>query len=176
MEQAQTHEAPAPMSRWRQTLGLAAVVGGVFIATLGLRATAQGRIPYPQIQWGDWETYVPTDLWVLSLAIYGTLVLASLPLWGKLSDAYGRRPVWLIGLLLFMAGSAGIPTLGEPGHALRILAGFVQALGAGAIGIVGRALIGDMYPPSERAKWHGVLAAAIGLGAVWRNDDPAFAL
>ena len=91
-------------------------------------------------------------------------MLASLPLWGKLSDAYGRRPVWLIGLLLFMAGSAGIPTLGEPGHALRILAGFVQALGAGAIGIAGRALIGDMYPPSERAKWHGVLAAAIGLG------------
>ena len=164
MEQARTQEGPAPMSRWRQTLGLAAVVGGVFIATLGLRATAQGRIPYPGIQWGDWEAYVPTDLWVLSLAIYGTLVLASLPLWGKLSDAYGRRPVWLIGLLLFMAGSAGIPTLGEPGHALRILAGFVQALGAGAIGIVGRALIGDMYPPSERAKWHGVLAAAIGLG------------
>ena len=163
MEQAQTHEAPAPMSRWRQTLGLAAIIGGVFVATLDLRATAQGRIAIPQIQLEAWETFVPTDLWV-SFAIYATLVLASLPLWGKLSDVYGRRPVWLIGLLLFMAGSAGIPTLGEPGHALRILAGFVQALGAGAIGIVGRALIGDMYPPSERAKWHGVLAAAIGLG------------
>ena len=163
MEQARTQEGPALMSRWRQTLGLASVVGGVFVATVGLRATAQGRIPYPQIQLEAWETFVPTDLWV-SFAIYATLVLASLPLWGKLSDAYGRRPVWLIGLLLFMAGSAGIPTLGEPGHALRILAGFVQALGAGAIGIVGRALIGDMYPPSERAKWHGVLAAAIGLG------------
>ena len=163
MAQAQTVEVPAAPAGWRRALALAAVLGGAFIATLDLRATAQGRISISPLQMEAWGAVVPTEVWV-ALALHGTLVLACLPLWGKLSDVHGRRRVWLVGLLLFMAGSAGIPILGEPSDVPRLLANFVQALGAGALVVAGRALIGDMYPRSERAKWHGALAAAIGLG------------
>lgn len=144
-------------------LTLAAVAGGVFIATLDLQAKNQASAPFPILFLESWADVVPTDMWV-SQAVYAAVVVASLPFWGKLSDAYGRRGPWLAGMLLFMAGSAGIGTIEEVFPAQFPVSGFVQALGAGGIVVVGRALIGDLYPPSERAKRHGVLAAALGLG------------
>ncbi len=182
MEQAQTQEAPAPMGRWRRTLGLVAVVGGVFIAVLDIQARAQssfeipvlvfaidiqfksqGSFPIPTLILERWADWLPAGLWVPQV-VYASLLLVSLPVWGKLSDVYGRRGLWLAGVLLFMAGSAGSGIAEELFPAQFPLAGLAHALGAGAIGVLGAAFIGDLYQPSERAKWHGVLAAAVGLG------------
>ena len=85
MSHVLTDEASAPVGRWRRTLGLAAVVGGVFIATLDLQAKNQASSPFPVLLIESWADAVPTGGWV-SHAVYATIVIASLPLWGKLSD------------------------------------------------------------------------------------------
>ena len=151
------------MGRWRRTLGLAAVVGGVFIAVLAIQATSQGAFRIPILMLKSWGYHNPFGEWLWN-AVLASLVLVSLPLWGKLSDVYGRRRLWLVGLLLFMAGSVGLGTIDEQFPAQFHLAGLVQSLGTGAVAVLGPALIGDLYPPSERAKRHGLLATALGLG------------
>ena len=85
----------------------------------------------------------------------------TLPIYGKLSDMYGRRPFWIAGLALFMLGSA----LAGASQAMihLVLARAVQGLGAGALMALGAAVFGDLFPPSERGKWQGLLAAVFGL-------------
>lgn len=162
MSNSETLDHPTSANRWRRSLGLAAVVGGVFIAVLAIQAPSEGAFRMPillQKMWGGPHAFVQL-LWD---AVSVGLVLASLPLWGKLSDIYGRRRLWLVGLLLFIAGSIGLGTNNEAFQAQFHLAGLVTSLGTAAVVVLGPALIGDLYPPSERAKWHGVLAAAFGL-------------
>ncbi len=163
MNNSETLDYPVPVGRWRRILGLAAVVGGVFIAVLAIQAPSEGAFRIPillQKIWGGPHPFVQL-LWG---AVSVGLVLVSLLLWGKLSDVYGRRRLWLVGLLLFMVGSIGRGTINEIFPAQFHLAGLVTSLGTAAVVVLGPALIGDLYPPSERAKWHGVLAAAFGLG------------
>ena len=159
-------EPAAPLARRRRSLGLAAVVGGVFLAALDLHVRTSGWDVVPSIGVPDHLVdSAPAGRWV-GTAVYVALVLVSLPLWGKLSDLYGRRRLWLIGLALFMVGSASLAAGWEFIPAEFLLAIVVQPFGVGAICVLGPALIGDLYPPSERAKRHGVLAAAFGLALI----------
>ncbi len=97
--------------------------------------------------------------WVFTAYMLTSTV--TLPIYGKLSDMYGRRPFWIAGLALFMLGSA----LAGASQAMihLVLARAVQGLGAGALMALGAAIFGDLFPPSERGKWQGLLAAVFGL-------------
>ena len=97
--------------------------------------------------------------WVFTAYMLTSTV--TLPIYGKLSDMYGRRPFWIAGLALFMLGSA----LAGASQAMihLVLARAVQGLGAGALMALGAAVFGDLFPPSERGKWQGLLAAVFGL-------------
>ena len=162
MSDSQTIEAAIPVGRSRRRLGLVAVMLGVFVAALDLLAPQLGALgaaigtqaPGERLPAGAWVPIVGhTIVWI-----------ASLPLWGKLSDIHGRRRAWLAGLLLFMVGTVGALTSQELiQFTISRLAG---ALGVGAIFALGPALIGGMHPPAERAKWQGALAAALGLGLI----------
>ena len=89
--------------------------------------------------------------------------LASAPLWGRLSDRYGRRPVILAGLLIsavsyvVFESASGIWLLG--------VSRFVQGTGAGTVGVV-QAYISDSVPRRERAKALGWLTAAASAGVM----------
>ena len=97
--------------------------------------------------------------WVF--AAYMLTSTVTVPLYGKLSDIYGRRPFWLAGLALFMAGSAVAGVSQEMTQ--LIVARAVQGVGAGALMALAPALIGDIFPPAERGKWQGLLAAIFGV-------------
>ncbi len=93
--------------------------------------------------------------WVFTSYLLTQVV--TIPIYGKLSDLYGRKPILLIGVGLFILGS--------------ILCGFawsmlslvifrvLQGLGAGAIVPVGRTLIGDIFHGEERARMQGVVSS-----------------
>jgi MFS family permease len=85
------------------------------------------------------------------------------PLWGRLSDRYGRRPMILAGLLL----SAAAYTLFGLAHTLLLLflSRLVQGAGSGTVGVV-QAYVGDSIPPAERAKALGWVTAATSAGVV----------
>src|SRR6185436_11026507 len=98
----------------------------------------------------------------------------SVPLYGKLSDQYGRKPILIIGVVTFLIGSALCGLSGEfgdlpvLGNGMMQLVTFraLQGLGAGALMTVSFAVMADLYPPRERGKLFGVFGSMFGLATV----------
>jgi EmrB/QacA subfamily drug resistance transporter len=89
---------------------------------------------------------------------------ASMPIWGKLSDAYGRKRFFIVGMSVFLVGSA----LSGQSRTMDELIVFraVQGLGAGAMMPIVQAILGDIFPPAQRAKWAGVLMSVFGFATI----------
>jgi len=100
--------------------------------------------------------------WLFSIYLLSQAV--SVPLYGKLSDVIGRKPIMLIGIGLFLVGSllCGLAWSMPALIAFRAL----QGLGAGAIQPMGITIAGDIYTVAERAKTQGYLASVWGISSV----------
>ncbi|HEU5366945.1 MAG TPA: MDR family MFS transporter [Ktedonobacterales bacterium] len=99
--------------------------------------------------------------------VYTSYLLAStvgVPIYGKLSDVYGRRVFFMGGMVIFLLGSA-LSGTSQNMTQLIIYRG-IQGLGAGAIMPIAQAIIGDIFPPSERGKWQGLFIAVFGLATI----------
>jgi EmrB/QacA subfamily drug resistance transporter len=92
--------------------------------------------------------------WVSTAYILATSV--TVPLSGRLGDLFGRRPVYLAGLLAFLAGSAACGA--APSMTWLIAFRIVQGAGAGCLMASSIALSGDLFAPRERAKYQGYTA------------------
>ena len=88
---------------------------------------------------------------------------AMIPISGKMSDRFGRRPLMTIGLLLFLAGSVLAGLSGSMG--MLIACRCIQGFGGGIIIPVCTASVADLYPPEERGKMQGLLGASYGIGS-----------
>ncbi|WP_439677432.1 MDR family MFS transporter [Embleya sp. MST-111070] len=86
------------------------------------------------------------------------------PLYGKLSDLYGRRPFYLAAITIFVVGSAACTF----STSMYELAGFraLQGLGAGGLMSLAFAIIGDVVAPRERARYQGYFLAVFGTSSV----------
>jgi EmrB/QacA subfamily drug resistance transporter len=100
--------------------------------------------------------------WLFSIYLLAQAV--SVPIYGKLSDLFGRKPVIIFGIALFLLGSilCGIAWGMLPLIIFRI----VQGLGAGAIMPVTITMVGDLYSVRERAKVQGYVASVWGIASV----------
>ena len=97
--------------------------------------------------------------WVATSYMLASTV--TVPIFGKLSDMYGRRLFYIGGMVIFLIGSA-LCGMSQDLTQLIIFRG-VQGLGAGAMMPVAIAIIGDIFPPSERGKWQGLTMGVLGL-------------
>jgi EmrB/QacA subfamily drug resistance transporter len=88
----------------------------------------------------------------------------STPLYGKLSDIYGRKPFFLFAISIFVIGSA----LCGLSRSMYELAGFraIQGIGAGGLFSMALAIIGDIVPPRQRARYQGYFLAVFGISSV----------
>ncbi len=104
-----------------------------------------------------------TELYAWMITTYMLCETVMIPISGKMSDKYGRKPLFLIGLGLFVGGSilAGMSTSMEQLIAFRA----IQGLGGGILIPVATAAVADFYPPQKRGKMQGVLGAVFGLGS-----------
>jgi EmrB/QacA subfamily drug resistance transporter len=89
---------------------------------------------------------------------------ASTPLYGKLGDMYGRKPVFLAAILIFLVGSllSGLSqTMGQ-------LIGFraIQGIGAGGLMVGAQAIIADIVPPRERGRYMGLIGSVFAVASV----------
>ena len=115
--------------------------------------------------------------WVFSAYMLTSTI--PVPLYGKLSDVYGRRPFFLLAIVLFMIGSvvSGL----APSMTVLILGRAIQGLGAGGLIPLAMAVIGDLIAPRERGKWQGLTGAVFGVASVvgpatggWISDNASW--
>lgn len=100
--------------------------------------------------------------WITTSYLVASTVM--MPIYGKLSDIFGRKPILLLGVGLFLTGSAlaGLsPTTGA-----LIAARAVQGLGAASLFTSTLAVIADLFPPHQRGKYMGLIGATMGISSV----------
>jgi len=104
------------------------------------------------------------DLYTWVVTIYLLTSTISVPFYGKLSDLYGRKPLLIIGIVIFLVGSA-LSGLSQTMEQLILFRG-IQGLGAGALFPISLAIIGDLFSPQERGKYQGLFGAVFGVSAL----------
>src|SRR5215204_3311238 len=140
--------------RWAVTAG---VMTGMFIAAL--EATVVGTaMPTVIASLGGLNHYS----WVFSAYLVTSTV--TVPVWGKLSDLYGRRLLYQLGIAVFLLGTllSGLSTSMEQ----LIIFRAIQGLGAGALVPLGMTIIGDIFTLEERAKMQAYFSGVWGLSSV----------
>jgi EmrB/QacA subfamily drug resistance transporter len=101
--------------------------------------------------------------WVFSIYLLTSAMMT--PIYGKLSDKIGRKPVFMVGVLIFVAGST---LCGFSDEMLTlIIARAIQGIGAGAIMPVSLTIIADLFDVEKRAKVLGFTSAAWGIASVF---------
>ncbi len=100
--------------------------------------------------------------WVFTAYMLASAI--TVPIYGKLSDIFGRRGLYILGIIIFLIGSI-LSGAAQSMLQLIIFRG-VQGIGGGAIMVNSFAVIADVFPPRERAKWQGLLGAMFGVASV----------
>jgi EmrB/QacA subfamily drug resistance transporter len=89
---------------------------------------------------------------------------AATPLWGKISDLYGRRIIFQAAIVVFLIGSALAGLSQNMGELIGFRA--IQGIGGGGLMSLAFAIIGDVIPPRERGRYQGLMGAVFGLASV----------
>ncbi|MFX3634722.1 MAG: MDR family MFS transporter [Candidatus Pristimantibacillus sp.] len=100
--------------------------------------------------------------WIISIYLLATVITT--PIYGKLSDLFGRKKMFIIGAIIFLAGSM-LSGLAQSMEQL-ILFRALQGLGAGALTTIPYTVIGDLYPYEQRAKVQGWMSSIWGIAGI----------
>lgn len=137
------------------------ILGAVLLALFlgALDQTIVGTaLPKIVTQLGGNEVYN----WVFTIYLLTSTI--TVPFYGKLSDLYGRKPLLMLGVTIFLVGSA-LSGLSQDITQLILFRG-IQGIGAGALFPISLAVIGDLFTPQERGKYQGLFGAVFGLSSL----------
>jgi EmrB/QacA subfamily drug resistance transporter len=101
-------------------------------------------------------------IWITSA--YMVAVMAGMPIFGKLSDMYGRKRFFIFGLIVFLIGSA-LCGIAQSIVQLSIYRA-IQGIGGGALMPIAFTIVFDIFPPENRGKMTGLLGAVFGASSV----------
>ncbi len=147
-------DAPVHVDHRARIEILGAIMLGLFLSALD--QTIVGPIlprVVGELHGSDYYTWVVTAYLLTSTV--------TVPIYGKLSDLFGRRPMLMVGIGLFLVGSA-LAGLSQTMWQLVLFRG-IQGLGAGALFPISLAVIGDLFSPAERGKYQGLFGAVFGI-------------
>src|SRR5215216_6304309 len=104
---------------------------------------------------------------------------ATTPLWGKISDLYGRRLIFQVAIVIFLLGSALSGLSQDMGQLILFRA--LQGIGGGGLFAIALSIIGEVIPPRERSRYQGYFGAVFGVSSVagpllggWFTDGPGW--
>jgi EmrB/QacA subfamily drug resistance transporter len=100
--------------------------------------------------------------WVITAYVLG--VVATMPLYGKVGDLYGRRKILLLAIGLFLAASAACGL--APTMDTLLVARFVQGLGGGGLGALSMAVVADVVPARQLGRWMGYQGVIFAISSV----------
>src|SRR5499426_4541524 len=145
------------MDERAKRLALLGVMLSIFLAAMESTVVATA-MPRVVASLGGLDIYS----WVFSGFLLTSTV--TMPLWGRLSDLYGRRPMYLGGLAIFLAGSA----LSGAAQNMAELIAFrmLQGLGAGSLITIGMTIIGELFGLERRAKMQGYFSGVWGVASL----------
>ena len=160
MATADTLPAPAtqgPLSHKQILTILAGLMMGMFLAALDQTIVSSAMRVI-----ADDLNDLAGQAWVVTAYLITSTIVT--PLYGKLSDIYGRKQFFTAAIVIFLLGSI----MCTFATSMPMLAGFraVQGLGAGGLFSLALAIIGDIVPPRERAKYQGYFLAVFGTSSV----------
>src|SRR5712692_9825791 len=149
---------PLPYTRREIIFTMMGVLCVVFLAMLDqtIVGTAMPHI-VADLQGFELITWVSTAYLLTSTV--------PIPIYGKLSDLFGRKPIMLVGIVVFLTGSALCGAAQSMDQLIAFRA--FQGLGAAALEPMAITIIGDLFPPRERGKWQGVSGSIYGLAAIF---------
>ena len=148
---------PAWARPGRAAVILAACMMATFMAAIEATIVATA-MPAIAASLGDFNLYS----WVFSA--YMLTQAATIPIYGRLADIYGRRRMFFVGAGLFVLGSA-LCGLSRTLPQLVIFRA-IQGLGAGGVQPIANTIVGDVFPPVERARIQGWLSGVFGVSAI----------
>jgi EmrB/QacA subfamily drug resistance transporter len=136
---------------------LLAVLGGMFLAMLDqtIVGTALPRIT---------AELDGTDLYTWVVTAYLLTSTVTVPLYGRLSDVHGRKPLLLIGVTVFLVGSILCGAAQSMGQLIAFRG--LQGLGAGALLPLSLALVIDLFPPERSGRVQGALGGVMALSYI----------
>jgi EmrB/QacA subfamily drug resistance transporter len=136
---------------------IAGLLLGILMAAMDntIVATAMGTIV---ADLGGMDKFI----WVTSA--YMVTVMAGMPIFGKLSDMYGRKRFYLLGLVVFLVGSA-LCGIAQNIVQLSIYRA-IQGIGGGALMPIAFTIVFDIFPPEKRGKMTGLFGAVFGISSV----------
>lgn len=145
------------ISTRQKIIVMLAVMSGLFLVALDqtIIATALAAITT------EFDSFSSLGFIVTAYLLTSTVTV---PIAGKLSDMYGRRPILLGGVIIFTLGSllSGLAHNVEWLIAMRA----VQGIGGGMIMANAFTIIGDLFSPRERGKWQGMIGAVFGISSI----------
>ncbi|WP_217184369.1 MDR family MFS transporter [Streptomyces sp. AC495_CC817] len=151
-------DAAKPIMTHRQILFVIyGLMAGMFLSSLDQTIVGTAiRTIGDDLQGLDQQAWVTTAYLITSTI--------SVPIYGKLSDIFGRRPLFIFGITVFILGSV----LSTFSTSMLMLAGFraFQGIGAGALMSLPLAIMADILAPRERAKYQGYFFAVFGVSSL----------
>lgn len=150
-------ESSSGLPRRQIVITMACAMTGLFLAALDqtVVGTAMPRII---ADLGGFDRYT----WVTTAYIVASTI--TVPIVGRLSDIFGRKLFYILGLILFLIGSLASGTAESMNQLIAFRA--LQGMGGGVLLSLAFVIVGDIFAPAERGKIQGVVAAVFGLASV----------
>jgi EmrB/QacA subfamily drug resistance transporter len=157
LSKAAVPPTPARMSNRQIWIILSGLLVGMFLAALD-QTVVSTALPTIVGKLGGLEHMS----WVVTAYLLAST--ASTPLYGKISDLYGRRPILLFAIVAFLVGSM---VCGAANSMTVLISGrALQGLGAGGLITMTLTVVGDIIPPAERGKYQGLFGGVFGVSSV----------